>query len=204
MIDPEHVRAGITDRCAMVDHVCSGLMCRCYCHDQDHARLRDQLPADAAAWAAPSDPPPLTGAEVLRRLFTPAVLAGDLEAAAAEADRLLGEHERQVREKVAKDILSASFGVAADTDYRLVLAQSRAVNSALKQCALIARGGPAATAHLPYISLGLEPTPEHLHALGCYRASRGLPPLSATTRLASIDEINQAVTWWNDGGHRGR
>jgi hypothetical protein len=82
----------------------------------------------------------LDGGEIVRLIFGPAVMAGNLAAAATQGDLILIEVERRVREQVAQEIEAASFPLTQGTMAE-VLAGARAARITLAQCAKIAREG---------------------------------------------------------------
>lgn len=47
-MDPKYVQEGSADKCAAVDHACSGLFCGCTCHGAERARISDQLEREEA------------------------------------------------------------------------------------------------------------------------------------------------------------
>lgn len=209
-MDPQYVRDGVTKQCAVIAHRCNGLMCGCPCHDQDRARVRDRLAADAAPAPPESptapEPQPIRGMDVVRRLFGPTVLAGNLPAAAAAAEEVLAEHERQVREQIVREMSGASFAIAQGS-YAEAIIGARVAKLVLERCAAIVRGEQTPLGQeLAYIGPGVELTPMHLYALDCHRGALGMPLWSAVAvpgTLPDIAEINRAVAWWNSGGRGG-
>ena len=137
-IDINMVKGAVTRACWDQSHRCNGLICGCPCHDQDRARVTAESDGRFNTLAPIGA---LDGAEVVRLIFGPAVMAGNLQAAAAQGDLILIEVERRVRQQIAQDIESASFPVGQLANYAEAFAASWVAQTVLAQCARIAREG---------------------------------------------------------------